>query len=90
MKFEWDTAKNELNLDKHGMDFETAKSIWLDENRIEIEAPYPIENRWIVIGMVQGKVWAAVYTMRKDVIRMISVRRARVKEVKLYEEKTPG
>ncbi|HOW54171.1 MAG TPA: BrnT family toxin [Syntrophorhabdaceae bacterium] len=90
MKFEWDTVKNELNLEKHGIDFETAKDIWLDENRIEIEAPYPIENRWIVIGTAQGKVWAAVYTMRKGVIRMISVRRARAKEVRLYEEKTPG
>jgi uncharacterized DUF497 family protein len=44
MVFEWDKEKSESNLKKQGIDFETARKIWLDENRVEIEAPYPIEQ----------------------------------------------
>ena len=36
MKFEWDEDKNELNLKKHGIDFETAMLVFNDLHRIEI------------------------------------------------------
>lgn len=90
MKFDWDARKDVANRKKHGIDFETAKSLWLDENRIEIEAPYPVEERRILIALLHGKLWTAVYTIRgKSTIRIISVRRSREKEVALYEkEKT--
>jgi len=88
MVFEWDKEKSESNLKKHGIDFETARKIWLDENRIEIEAPYPIEKRWIVIGAIEKKVWTAVFTIRDDAIRIISVRRSRTKEKNIYDTKT--
>ena len=88
MRFEWDKEKSRSNFKKHGIDFETARKIWLDENRIEIEAPYPIEKRWIVIGSIEGKVWTAIYTIRDDAVRIISVRRARSKEKKIYEKET--
>ena len=45
MKFEWDSDKSELNREKHGIDFETAKDLWLDENRVGIHAPHPVEDR---------------------------------------------
>jgi uncharacterized DUF497 family protein len=76
MRFEWDVAKNSVNRVKHGIDFEIANGLWLDENRIEIQAPHPIENRRIIIGKLQGKLWTAVYTIRGDAIRIISVRRS--------------
>ena len=88
MSFEWDPEKSKSNHKKHGIDFENAKHIWLDDNRVEIKAPYPVEDRWIVIGSAHEKVWSAVYTIRGDTVRIISVRRAREKEVKFYEEKT--
>ena len=89
MKFEWNAAKSAENKAKHGIDFDTAKSIWLDENRIEIQAPYPVEDRTgSLIGRYQGKLWTAIYTMRDDTIRIISVRRAREKEARFYEEET--
>ncbi len=87
MIFEWDERKNSANKDKHGIDFETAKALWLDDNRIEIEAPHPIEERRIVIARLHGKLWTAVYTVRgESTMRLISVRRSRQKEVALYEE----
>ena len=50
MNFEWDDEKNHMNMSKHGIDFDTAKALWDDPNRVEIYTPYPIEKRNILIG----------------------------------------
>ncbi|MHB8881038.1 MAG: BrnT family toxin [Thermodesulfovibrionales bacterium] len=86
-----DARKSVANSSKHGIDFETAKALWFDENRIEIEAPHPVEERRILIARFQGKFWTAVYTMRDESnIRLISVRRSRDKEVAVYEKERTG
>ncbi len=90
MKFEWDPRKSESNQRKHGIDFETAKELWMDENRVEIHAPHPLEDRVILIAKHLDRVWAAIYTVRQNTIRLISVRRAREKEVGIYEKKGAG
>jgi hypothetical protein len=90
MRFEWDADKSRSNLLKHGIDFEESKNRWSDENRIEIRAPHPVENRGILISRHKGKLWTAIFTMRSDATRIISVRRARKKEAKLYEKETTG
>ena len=90
MKFDWDEGKSKNNQDKHGIDFEVAKNLWLDEDQIEIYAPHPIEDRRIIIAKYRNKIWTAIYTMRDDTIRIISVRRARKREVNLYEKKKIG
>jgi len=90
VNFEWNTEKSASNKLKHGIDFESAKNLWLDENRVEIHAPHPVEDRSILIASYHHKLWAAVYTTRGDVTRIISVRRARKREVGLYEKETPG
>jgi uncharacterized protein len=90
MIFEWDAKKSNTNKAKHGIDFKAAKALWLDESRIEIRVAFPDEERWALIAMTQGKIWTASYTMRDKTIRLISVRRPRAKEEKLYEEKTIG
>lgn len=90
MKFEGDPRKSESNQRKHGIDFETAKELWMDENRVEIHAPHPLEDRVILIARHLDRVWAAIYTVRQNAIRLISVRRAREKEVDIYEEKGAG
>ena len=88
MKFEWDGEKSVSNLEKHGIDFGHARKIWLDEKRVEIEVPHPIERRWIEIGTIGDKLWTAIFTVRNDAVRIISVRRSRAKEKKIYEEET--
>ena len=90
MEFEWDERKNRRNKNKHGIDFETAMKLWNDKNRIEIQTPFPIENRSILIGKIDKKLWSAIFTLRSNAIRIISVRRARKKEAKLYEQKETG
>ncbi len=87
MKFEWDEKKSGINLSKHGIDFKTAIKLWDDEDRIEVQLEFPIENRSILIGKIREKLWAAMYTRRNSAIRIISVRRARRKEANFYEQK---
>ena len=87
MPFEWDLRKSIANKEKHGLDFETAKILWSDDNRVEIHAPSPVEDRWILIGKKDNKLWTAIFTLRGKAIRIISVRRSRKKEVYLYEVK---
>ena len=86
MKFEWNTEKSLANKIKHKIDFETAKPLWDDAERIEIITPYPLENRYIIIGRIGKQHWTAIYTIRKGAIRIISVRRSRKEEKRLYEQ----
>jgi uncharacterized DUF497 family protein len=90
MKFDWNEDKSKINKAKHGIDFETAKNLWLDEDRVEIQAPYPTEDRRIIIAKYHDKLWASICTMRDDTIRIISVRRTRKREVNLYEKEKTG
>ena len=85
LKFEWDKEKAKLNLQKHGIQFETAAKVFLDKNRIEIfDQTHSIEeDRYITIGLA-GDVLFVVYTERNPKIRLISARLATAKERKLY------
>ena len=87
MEFEWDEKKSRANKSKHGIDFNTATELWNDQDRIEIHTNFSTENRNSLIGKTGEKLWTAIFTRRMDAIRIISVRRARKKETKLYEHK---
>lgn len=86
MKFEYDPNKSDTNLAKHGIDFETAQSLWLDPNGLEIEAKSDTEKRYALIAAINEKIWIAFYTHRSDTVRLISVRRAREEEKRIYHE----
>ncbi len=85
MQFEFDPAKSQINQSKHGIDFEKAKILWKDSYRVEISAKSTDEPRFMIIGRIDAKHWSAIVTYRDSVIRIISVRRSRNNEVKLYE-----
>ena len=87
MEFEWDDKKSQANKSKHGIDFNAATELWNDQDRIEIQTNFPTENRNALIGKIGDKLWTAIFTRRVDAIRIISVRRGRKKEVKLYGHK---
>ena len=40
----------------------------------------------MVIGMIAEKLWTAIVTYRGETVRLISCRRARAREEKLYEQ----
>jgi len=83
--FEFDEAKSQSNLQKHGIDFDQAQALWDDPDLLEIPARTVDEPRFLLIGMIESKYWSAVVTYRRGSIRMISVRRSRAEEVELYE-----
>jgi len=83
--FEFDPAKSLRNKQKHGIDFVEAQSLWDDPDLLEIPARIEDEPRSLVIGWIGEKHWSAIITYRQTHIRIISVRRARVEEIRLYE-----
>jgi uncharacterized DUF497 family protein len=85
VEFEFDPIKSEGNRSKHGIDFIEAQKLWDDGNLVTIPSKYPDEPRYISIGTLNEKHWAAVFTERNARIRIISVRRARDNEKELYE-----
>jgi Uncharacterized protein conserved in bacteria len=90
IKFDWDPYKSGLNRQKYGIDFSSARMLWEDPERIEIEAPFPLENRFILIGKINNNLWTAIHAIRNETIRIISVRRSRKEEKKLYEKEEIG
>jgi uncharacterized DUF497 family protein len=82
--FEYERAKSKSNHEKHGISFEHAKLLWLDEKRLVVPARSNTEPREALIAQLDGKLWTAIYTMRGDAIRLISVRRSRDEEREGY------
>lgn len=74
---EWDDNKAEINYKKHGIYFEDAARVFLDDNRIDYfdELHSDDEDRIKVIGMVD-EVLAVIYTERGEKYRIISARYA--------------
>jgi uncharacterized DUF497 family protein len=85
IEFEYDDRKSATNLSKHGIDFDTARGLWLDPDLLEVPARTEDESRFLVVGLIGDKHWSAIITYRGASIRIISVRRSRIEEVKLYE-----
>lgn len=82
---EWDDNKNQTNIQKHGISFETAALVFADEERIEYyDSVHSLEeDRFVVLGCVQGILYV-VYTMRGDASRLISARMATPRERRIY------
>ena len=89
MNFTWDKAKNRLNKKKHGVSFEEAKSVFLDEHARLIGDPdhSDSEDRFVLLGMstkLRFLVVVHVYRESNELIRIVSARRATTKERKFY------
>lgn len=90
MTFEWDENKNAINKIKHGISFEMAVRVFLDEKRIEkYDAKHSTldEERTNIIGKVSNMlVLFVVTTDRNGNKRIISARKAeKQEEVEYYE-----
>ncbi|WP_425389932.1 BrnT family toxin [Ekhidna sp.] len=58
--------------------------MWEDEAGYTIPSTHHGEDRKLLIGKVGKKEWTAIFTHRNEKIRLISVRRSRKNEKKLY------
>lgn len=85
--FEWDENKNQINIEKHHIDFNDAKEIWQNEVLTK-RSPQTEhgEDRNIALGILDTKHIAVVYTNREDKKRLISARRARKNEETAYKQ----
>ena len=85
MEFEYYRNKSRTNKEKHRIDFDEIQKLWNDENLIEIPDKDVDEPRYMTIGKIKEKHWSVIITRRSEKIRIISARRSRNDEVKLYE-----
>ena len=93
MLFIWDPEKAAQNVRKHGVSFELAQTVFDDPFQLSVlDAKKHDEERWITLGRsADMKTLVVVHTYRvmennREVIRIISARKATRKEVRQYEE----
>ena len=87
--FNWDTDKNLSNIEKHGVPFKEAATVFLDTNAAVIEDvdSSQDEERFNIIGISGNlRLLMVCHCYRKDgeVIRIISARKATKAEEKFY------
>ncbi len=90
MDFEWDEVKSDVCFEQRGFDFLYVSSAFLDENRV-IRADQRFEygeERFQMLGQVDGRVFQVAFTMRGTLVRIISAHKANLREVKDYENGT--
>ena len=85
MRFAWDEDKRLINIRKHGIDFLGVETVFdgytvtMEDDRLPYE-----EQRFVTLGLLQGRVVAVVHTERDDTIRIISIRKATRYEQRIY------
>lgn len=86
MQFEWDDKKSNICYLQRGFDFRFAANIFFDPYRITVQdlrEDYG-ESRYVTFGKIENRLFCVVYTLRGDIIRIISARKANSREVKKY------
>jgi len=89
IRFAWDEAKAEINLQKHGISFEEATTVFADENaRLKHDPDHSgNEDRFILLGFstkLRMLVVCHAYRENAGLIRIISARKATPNERKQY------
>jgi uncharacterized DUF497 family protein len=85
MQFDWDPAKRETNLAKHGVDLADAAQLDWDNAKAfpDTRRAYG-EPRFIAYGTLHGVLHVVAYTRRGSLYRVISLRRANRREIARY------
>lgn len=91
MDFSWDAKKAKANIEKHGVSFEEAVTVFYDPLAKSAQDPdhSDQEDRFILIGHIQKNnllFVVHVYKENSETIRIISARKATKKEKRDFEE----
>ncbi|EAI7269763.1 BrnT family toxin [Campylobacter lari] len=90
MNYEWDEVKERLNIAKHNVDFNEAKSVFADEYGLVVfdEDHSDDEERFYLLGVSnKERILLVVHCYREgNTIRIISARKATAKEKKQYKD----
>ena len=89
LRFEWDESKNQTNIQKHGISFEEAVTVFRDLDALIIsdESHSDDEDRFLLIGYsIKANLLVVCHCYRLDdsVIRIISARKADKQDRSLY------
>ncbi len=90
MEFEWDEAKRQRNLAKHGVDFLDATALFDGRPVVTVLGQHPNEPRFLTTGELDGRFSTIVRTWRGEAIRLISARRARDAEQRAHRSLHSG
>ena len=91
-QFDWDTAKEARNVQKHQVNFRRAATIFRDPNQLSLfdDEHSDQEERWITLGLDSGGILRVVVHTFEQVsedqyeIRIISARKATLSESQQY------
>ncbi|MGQ0703108.1 MAG: BrnT family toxin [Gemmatimonadales bacterium] len=87
MEYRWDPAKARANRRKHGIGFADAVGALEDPFAVTLDDPHPAEERFLNIGQdFLGRIIVVNWTVRGEVIRLISARSATPAERRQYAE----
>lgn len=88
MRFEWDDAKCESNILKHGIDFIDVENVLEGETVTILDDRFDYaEDRFITLDLLDGRVMVIVHTEASNVIRIISARKAtKNEEISYFKE----
>ena len=91
MKFEWDEAKRARVPREHGLDFANVTRAFqgptIDDRD---EAHSQSEERWRMLAILDGEVIFVIYAEGQDTIRLITARKATLREAQLFFEQCFG
>ena len=88
MNYEWDNNKLALNLENHQVHFALVGQFDWETALIELDNRKDYgEERFAAFGLIGTRLYCLVYTLRNDVKRIISLRKANPREVKRYVAK---
>ena len=91
MEFEWDENKRRINLREHGLDFADAYRAFSEDAFVIIDDRKDYnEYRYILLGLMHERIVVIAFTVRGNVIRIISMRKANKREQKSYMQKQFG
>ena len=91
--FEWDDAKDAINEDIHGINFDFALNVWADPNSVTIPAKEVKGDlrRYMIVGRAFGAYWSVTHTMPdKKTRRIISARPSNKRERSAYDRHLNG
>lgn len=88
INYAWDEAKREATLAERGIDFADIRSFdWDSALVLRDEREDYGETRYRAMGLIAGRLHVVVVTPREEVLRVISLRKANAREVKLWENR---
>ena len=88
-KFEWDDQKATANIQKHGVSFDEAVTVFADEMALTFADTdhFETEDRSRTYGISnKGRLLVVVHTERRNNVRIISARKATRYEKSIYNE----